>query len=141
MVDRRVANRAGSRGLLDLPGSVGLLDLPGGYRAERPRRPRRDDGDGFGWDFYGYGDGSGVQEPIGYRDYGYFDQQRDGGARRARGGFDDDRGYPYDHYSESGGGEWSGADYADAAPVTRCRITWTRDRKSREQVPVRICSR
>lgn len=141
LAERVVRDRTGSRGLLDLPGGVGLLDLPGGYRAERPRRPRGDDGDGFGWDYYGYGDGSGVQEPIGYRDYGYFDQQRDGRTRSGRGGFDYDRGYPYDHYRESAADERGESDYADAASVTRCRVTWTRDRKSREQVPVRICSR
>lgn len=120
----------------------GLLDLPGGFASDERGRRRRD-GDDAGWYFGGgYGEGYGVQEPHGYRDRGYFDQ-RGAEAKRgrtARGDFEYDRGYPYDHY-RGDAGDMGERDLALAEPVTRCRMQWTQDRRTREQVEVRICSR
>ena len=141
------------RGLLDLPGGFtsdrrgrtfprGLLDLPGGFATEERGRRRHDDDDA-GWYFGGgYGGGYGVQEPHGYRDRGYFDQQRADRerSRGAGGDFDYDRSYPYDHYRGEADGD-DGRDLAMAEPVTRCRMQWTQDRRTRGQVEVRICSR
>lgn len=141
------------RGLLDLPGGFaaerrggdfprGLLDLPGGFASDERGRRRRD-GDDAGWYFGGgYGEGYGVQEPHGYRDRGYFDQRRAEAkrGRTARGDFEYDRGYPYDHY-RGDAGDMGERDLALAEPVTRCRMQWTLDRRTREQVEVRICSR
>lgn len=153
LAERVVRGRAGPpRGLLDLPGGFasdrrgrtfprGLLDLPGGFANDERGRRRRNDDD-YGWYFGGGYGGYGVQEPHGYRDHGYFDQRKAelARSRSSRGAFEYDRGYPYDYY----GGDREDrneAELAMAEPVTRCRMQWTRDRRSGGQVQVRICSR
>lgn len=129
LVDRVTRARPGTRGLLDLPGSP--------FVPEEARR--RGGGDVGFWTGGGYGDGYGVREPHGYRDYGYFSGPGAAGAQ-AWGGeahYEYDRGYPYDHYR---GVADHAPRLAHAEPVRRCRTEWTRDRRTRAQVQVRVCA-
>jgi hypothetical protein len=99
-------------------------------RPSRPDRPRRRDIAGFGG--YGIGYGSDFN-----RDGGYFATQGETPAvANGRARYDYDRGYPYDYYR--GGPERSGGDET-ALRDSYCETQWTRDRRSGEQVPVRVC--
>ena len=99
-------------------------------RPGRPDRPRRRDRNEY---HYGYGAESGnYLDP----DRGYF---AEGGEARATADgvrYDYDRGYPYDHYRGSPGRQ---AGYEAASREPYCDMKWTRDRRSGQQVSVRVC--
>lgn len=130
LVDRVVRARPDTRGLLDLPGSPFVPD----------DRRRRRGGEDFGfWTGGGYGEGYGVRDPHGFRDYGYFSGPGAAGADSWGGEahYEYDRGYPYDHYR---GAQDDGASLAQADPIRRCRTEWTSERRTRARVQVRICA-
>jgi hypothetical protein len=67
---------------------------------------------------------------------GYFGQ----GARHdGRGGYDYDRGYPYDYYSGDRRDEGYEDGGYDEPREVRCDTEWTRDHDRREEVPVTVC--
>lgn len=134
--DRIIVDRRPGAG----PFPSGLLDLPGSPFVPDDRHRRRGGGD-FGFYSDGYYDGGyGVQDPHGYRDYGYFSGPGAAGAEASGGKahYDYDRGYPYDHYDAGEEADGEGVAYAES--VRRCRLQWTTDRRTRAKVQVRICS-
>lgn len=99
-------------------------------RPGKPDRPRRRD-------FYGYGYGIGFGGTIDGADRGYFATGGEPPAVRNRHvDYDYDRGYPYDHYSGRPEREVA---YGRASREAYCETEWTRDRRSGQQVPVRVC--
>lgn len=65
---------------------------------------------------------------------GFFGHGRSDG----RGGYDYDRGYPYDHYEDRSAR--TELPIEEAAPrEVRCDTEWTRDDASGDKVPVTIC--
>ncbi len=129
-------SRGFERGDFPLPVVPGFSDgrewrddgRPG--RPRKPDRPRRRDSFGY----YGYGIGFGGDlDP----DRGYF---ATGGeplaAANGRVDYDYDRGYPYDYYR---GGRARHGGYETASREPNCETEWTRDRRSGQKVPVRVC--
>lgn len=99
-------------------------------RPGRRDRPRRRDWFGFGG--YGIGFGGDLNPDRGYFATGGEEPAVANGRVR----YDYDRGYPYDYYS----GERAGhGDYETASREPFCETEWTRDRRSGQQVPVRVC--
>ena len=132
-------SRGFERGNFPLPIVPGFLDgreWRDGSRPDRPRRPDRPDGprrrDAFG--FGGYGIGFGVElDP----DLGYFATGGEAPAvANGRVAYDYDRGYPYDYYR---GGPAGHGGYETASREPYCETEWTKDRRSGQQVPVRVC--
>ena len=130
------ASRGFERGNFPLPIVPGFSDgreWRDGDRPDRPggrNRPRRRDAFGFG----GYGVGFGGDlDP----DRGYFANGGEAPAvANGRVRYDYDRGYPYDYYR----GERAGhGGYETASREPYCEMEWTRDRRSGQQVPVRVC--
>ena len=130
------ASRGFERGDFPLPIVPGFSDgreWRDGGRPGRPSRPHRPRPRGFvGFGGYGIGYGGDLD-----RDRGYFATAGEAPAvANGRARYDYDRGYPYDYYR--GGPERSGGDET-ALRDSYCETQWTRDRRSGEQVPVRVC--
>jgi hypothetical protein len=133
---RPAPSRGFERGDFPLPIVPGFSDgrewrddgRPG--RPRRPGRQRRRDSFGFG----GYGIGFGVDlDP----DRGYF--ATGGEAPTVANGrviYDYDRGYPYG-YHRGRPAEHDGRETASREPG--CETEWVPDRRSGQQVPVRVC--
>lgn len=99
-------------------------------RPHRPDRPRRRDWFGFGG--YGIGFGGDLDPDRGYFATGGEEPAVANGRVR----YDYDRGYPYDYYRDERA-EHGGYETAWREPT--CETEWTRDRRSGQQVPVRVC--
>jgi hypothetical protein len=84
--------------------------------------------------------GVGPSRTVVRGDFGYFRQ--DGLEPAVRNGkvlYDYDRGYPYDHYSGGPRIHTSEAPHEYEARSRECVTEWTHDRRTRQQVPVRVC--
>ena len=106
-----------------------------GDRCRKRRRCKRPDSSEYG---YAYGSGYGGMIESG--EPGFFVQSGDRPeVVNGRPHYDYDRGYPYDYYSEAAPSRSEGGwtIYAPRAPS--CETELTRDRRSGEQVSVRIC--
>ena len=131
-------SRGFERGNFPLPIVPGFLDgreWRDDRRPDRPPRPHPPDRprrrDAFGFGGYGIGFG-GYLDP----DRGYFATGGEAStAANGRVDYDYDRGYPYDHYR---GPARHGA-YETASREPYCETEWTRDRRSGQQVSVRVC--
>jgi hypothetical protein len=107
----------------------------GSWRERRPGRRDRHRWPRRGWYGYGIGISSGrAIDPQG----GYFAEGAEaptvenGQARYAY-----DRGYPYDHFGARNERVADARGYDRGAPS--CETEWTRDRRTRQQVSVRVC--
>ena len=133
---RPAPSRGFERGDFPLPIVPGYSDgrewRNEGRLGRPPRRDRQRRRDFF--DYGGYGTGFiGDLDP----DRGYFatgGQAPEVANGRVR--YDYDRDYPYDHYRK--GTERNGS-YDTASREPNCETEWTLDRRSRQQVPVRVC--
>ena len=129
-------SRGFERGDFPLPIVPGLSDGREWRNDGRPGRPHKPDRQRrrhwFGYGGYGIGFG-GDFDP----DRGYFASGAEAPAvANGHARYDYDRGYPYDHYR--GSPERNGS-YETGSRETICETEWTRDRRSGQQVPVRVC--
>ena len=126
-------SRGFERGDFPLPAVPGFSDGREWRDGDRPGRPHRPDRPGRRGPL-GYGIGFGGDlDP----DRGYFKTRGEAPAvANGRVDYDYDRGYPYDYYR--GGSERNGG-YETASREPYCETEWTRNRRSGQQVPVRVC--
>jgi hypothetical protein len=109
----------------------------GEWRDPRPdRRDPRDRWARRGW--YGYGIASGGAID---RDGGYFAEGAEAPAvSNGQVDYAYDRGYPYDHFGSKTGRMADAAHSRGHGSGERfCETEWTRDRRTRQQVSVRVC--
>jgi hypothetical protein len=89
---------------------------------------------------YGFAYGYGSGQTLRREGPGYFVQSGDAPeVLNGRPDYDYDRGYPYDYYSEAAPTRSGGGSNTHSARTSYCETKLTRDRRTREQVTVRIC--
>lgn len=127
-------SRGFERGNFPLPIVPGFED---GREWRDGSRPGLPDKPNTPWwrDPFGFGYGIGYGRDLD-RDRGYFARGGEASAANGRVRYDYDRGYPYDHYRE---GPERNDGYESASREPFCEMEWTRDRRSGQQVPVRVC--